>query len=69
VPFPARAAGYTKVGQSGGPHCTGSGTAGPDLTALIEWSDGRGTGRQSLVGRLQPLMAEVTEAAAGHDRG
>ncbi|MEU8969471.1 hypothetical protein AB0D11_09355 [Streptomyces monashensis] len=154
--FPARAAGYTKVEQSGGPHCTGSGMVGPDLTALIEaskgcrgvigalykdasdnqytivafgmkdpvdvvrlvtalgshpmddevgvlappagsglrtlpadsalvqsfagrsrllvvglaqWSDGRGTDRQGLVGRLQPLMAEVTEAAAGHDRG
>jgi hypothetical protein len=154
--FPARVADYTKVEQSGGPHCTGSGMVGPNLTALIEaskgcrgvigalykdasdnqytivafgmkdpvdvvhlvtalgshptddevgvlappagsglrtlpadsalvqsfagrsrllvvglaqWSDGRGADRQSLVDRLQPLMAGVTEAAAGHDRG
>ncbi|MGN5378457.1 hypothetical protein ACQ4WX_16285 [Streptomyces lasalocidi] len=154
--FPARVAGYTKVGQSGGPHCTGSGMVGPNLTALIEaskgcrgvigalykdasdnqytivafgmkdpvdvvhlvtalgsrptddevgvlappagsglrtlpadsalvqsfagrsrllvvglaqWSDGRGSDRQNLVDRLQPLMTQVTEAAAGHDRG
>ncbi|MEV6291007.1 hypothetical protein AB0M41_11415 [Streptomyces sp. NPDC051896] len=38
--FPARVAGYTKVKQSGGPNCTGSGMVGPNLTALIEGSKG-----------------------------
>ncbi|WP_153534719.1 hypothetical protein [Streptomyces sp. RB17] len=38
--FPAHVDGYTKVKQSGGPNCTGSGMVGPNLTALIGASKG-----------------------------
>ncbi|MEU5532675.1 hypothetical protein [Streptomyces sp. NPDC020362] len=38
--FPARIGGFTKVRQSGGPNCTGSGAVGPNLTALIDRSKG-----------------------------
>jgi hypothetical protein len=38
--FPAHVDGYTKVKQSGGPNCTGSGMVGPGLTALIDRSKG-----------------------------
>jgi hypothetical protein len=38
--FPAHVDGFTKVKQSGGPNCTGSGMVGPELTALIDRSKG-----------------------------
>lgn len=46
--FPAQVAGYTKVKQSGGPNCTGSGMVGPNLTALIE----AGQGCRGVIGAL-----------------
>jgi hypothetical protein len=38
--FPAQVAGFTKVKQSGGPNCTGSGAVGPNLAAMIDQSKG-----------------------------
>ncbi|WP_042363681.1 hypothetical protein [Streptacidiphilus neutrinimicus] len=38
--FPAAVAGFTKVKQSGGPNCAGSGMVGPNLIAMIDQSKG-----------------------------
>ncbi|MFF3919433.1 hypothetical protein ACFYZB_39595 [Streptomyces sp. NPDC001852] len=46
--FPAHVDGYTRVKQSGGPNCTGSGMVGPDLTALI----GASRGCRGVIGAL-----------------
>jgi hypothetical protein len=46
--FPARVAGCTRVEQSGGPNCTGSGMAGPHLTALMD----AGKGCRGVIGAL-----------------